>query len=111
VNVADDGVTKGSTPRVTSLGHYTNLAGLYGILETGQLWASNVAFLNDREELLHGVKCARRALSTIINDSKLHVWSDAIRAVVKQIEDGRLPNTYAACFCEKMIFLRKNGQG
>jgi hypothetical protein len=90
---------------VSSLAHYTNLAGLYGILETGQLWASNIAFLNDREELLHGVKCARRALSTIINDGKLRVWRDAIREVVKQIEDGRLPNTYAACFCEKTDLL------
>jgi hypothetical protein len=59
---------------VTSLAHYTNLAGLYGIIETGKLWASNVAFLNDREEPLHGVKCARRALGTIHNDSKLHQW-------------------------------------
>ena len=101
----DPGATKGKTAKVTSLAHYTNLAGLHGIFESGQLWASNIAFLNDREELLHGVKCARRALSTILNDRKLHQWRDAIREVVKQIENGRLPNTYAACFCEKTDLL------
>jgi len=84
-----------------SLAHYTNLRGLFGIIDSGELWASNVAFLNDREELLHGVKCARRVLSSILNDSKLTQWGDAISRVVKEIEDGRLPNTYAACFCEK----------
>ena len=41
-----------NTKSVSSLCHYTNLAGLIGILESKQLWASNVAFLNDREELL-----------------------------------------------------------
>jgi hypothetical protein len=90
---------------MASLAHYTNLAGFHGILESGQLWASNVAFLNDREELLHGVKCARGALSKIVSDRKLRDWSDAIRQVVKQIEEGRLPNTYAACFCEKSDLL------
>jgi hypothetical protein len=86
---------------VKSLAHYTNLSGLFGIIDTGELWASNVAFLNDREELLHGVKCARRALSTILNDRKLGQWGEAIGRVVEEIEAGRLPNTYAACFCEK----------
>lgn len=103
--MADDGEKEGNAPKVTTLAHYTNLVGLHGILETGQLWASNVAFLNDREELLHGVKCATRALAAILKDSKLRQWRPAIRDVVKEIEDGRLPNTYAACFCEKTDLL------
>lgn len=98
-------MNEASTLQVTSLAHYTNLAGLHGILESGQLWASNVAFLNDREELLHGVKCAKRILSKIITDRKLRPWRDAIRQVVNEIEDGRLPNTYATCFCEKSDLL------
>jgi hypothetical protein len=103
--VTEPATTTGNVPKVTSLAHYTNLAGLHGILESGQLWASNVAFLNDREELLHGVKCASRALSSILKDRKLEHWLDAIRKVVHQIEEGRLPNTYAVCFCEKSDLL------
>lgn len=95
----------GLTPQVAALAHYTNLAGLLGIINSGELWASNVAFLNDREELLHGVKCARRALSTILKDTKLLQWRHAIGEVVKEIEGGRLPNTYAACLCEKSDLL------
>ena len=102
--MANYGTQTSKTPSVSSLAHYTNLAGLQGILESGNLWASNVAFLNDREELLHGVKCAGRALSTL-RDNKLHLWRDAISEVIKQIENGRLPNTYAACFCERTDLL------
>jgi hypothetical protein len=86
---------------VNSLCQYTSLAGLLGIVEHGQLWASNVAFLNDREELLHGVKCAQKVLDRIVKDRKLAQWAGAIAQVVKEIEGGRMLNTYAACFCER----------
>jgi hypothetical protein len=103
--VAKTGDIEPDTEAVASLGHYTDLAGLVGILESGQLWASNVAYLNDREELLHGIKCAKRALDQILKDRKLVEWRDAIRDAVNDIEEGRLPNTYAVCFCEKSDLL------
>lgn len=90
---------------IASLVHYTTLAGLQGILSSGKLWASNVAFLNDREELLHGVNCARKSLSAILNDRVLQHWSKDIQDVVSEIEQGRLPNTYATCFCERSDLL------
>jgi hypothetical protein len=93
------------TKAVTSLAHYTSLAGLQGILSRGKLWASNVAFLNDREELLHGVKCAKNSLKTILKDEVLSHWKNDISDVVAEIENGRLPNTYATCFCEKSDLL------
>jgi len=98
-------VVEKETEEVVSLCHYTDLARLVEILESGQLWASNVAFLNDREELLHGIKCAKRALDQILKDRKLVEWRDAIKSVVNDLEEGRLPNTYAVCFCEKSDLL------
>lgn len=94
-----------ATKEVKSLSHYTNLAGLIGIIESNQFWASNVAFLNDREELVHGIKCARRALNQILEDRKLVNWQSAIQYVVKEVESGRMPNTYATCFCERSDLL------
>lgn len=96
-------VSNGSSP--ASLTHYTNLAGLQGILQNNELWASNVAFLNDREELLHGVKCAKKSLSNILNDRVLKHWKSDITKIVQEIESGRLPNTYATCFCERSDLL------
>ena len=34
--------------------HYTNDAGLKGILETGKIWLSDIFSLNDPSELSHG---------------------------------------------------------
>jgi hypothetical protein len=84
-----------------AISHYTNLQGFIGMVEHDQVWASNVAYLNDREELLHGVKCASRALTKLLHDRRLTQWNAAIEGVVRQMEAGRMPNTYAACFCEK----------
>jgi hypothetical protein len=35
--------------------HYTNAAGLLGILDSARLWATNYRFLNDSSEIGHGV--------------------------------------------------------
>jgi len=34
--------------------HYTNTAGMLGILRTRALWATDVGYLNDSKELLYG---------------------------------------------------------
>ncbi|AQR74733.1 DUF2971 domain-containing protein [Sphingomonas sp. LM7] len=87
------------------LSHYTDLPGLIGIVDEGVIRASNVAYLNDREELLHGVSCARKVLDRIVGNSRLSGWAGPIETVVAQIESGRMPDTYAACFCEKADLL------
>lgn len=38
--------------------HYTNAAGLKGILESGKLWLSDMTSLNDPSEMVYGFKCA-----------------------------------------------------
>jgi len=38
-----------------TLYHYTNDAGLAGIIESGQLWFSDIFALNDPSELRHGL--------------------------------------------------------
>ena len=49
--------------------HYTNDMGLKGILETGQLWLTDIFSLNDPSELTHGFSVAINALtSRIAND-------------------------------------------
>ena len=43
--------------------HYTNDVGLKGILETGQLWLSDIFNLNDPSELSHGFSHAVKILN------------------------------------------------
>ncbi|MGV9800502.1 DUF2971 domain-containing protein [Mycobacterium sp. NPDC003449] len=39
----------------TTLYHYTTIDGLYGILESGMIWATNPVYLNDSREIEYGV--------------------------------------------------------
>jgi len=52
-----------------TLYHYTTDAGLYGILETGSLWLSDIFFLNDPSELRHGISLAVAVLKDLGVDS------------------------------------------
>lgn len=42
----------------TALYHYTNLRGLRGIVEAGQIWFTDYRHLNDPSELIHGISIA-----------------------------------------------------
>jgi hypothetical protein len=48
--------------------HYTNDAGLRGILETGRLWLSDIFSLNDPSELRHGISSAVNILESKAKD-------------------------------------------
>ncbi len=48
--------------------HYTDLNGLKGIIESGSLWATNFSFLNDSNELIHGMNCLENALQYLRGD-------------------------------------------
>lgn len=52
-----------------TLYHYTTDAGLYGILESGSLWLSDIFFLNDPSELRHGISLAVTVLKNLGIDS------------------------------------------
>ena len=48
--------------------HYTDLNGLKGIIESGSLWATHFSFLNDSNELTHGMNCLENALQYLRED-------------------------------------------
>lgn len=79
--------------------HYTTIDGLIGIVEKVCIWASNVSYLNDRQELLHGLRGTTEAIELFMSETAYRKWAAILRSVVKEIENGRMANTYAACFC------------
>jgi Protein of unknown function (DUF2971) len=95
--------------------HYTNTAGLIGILTSGSLWATDVSFLNDAQEMRYGREKLVDALAAegqrlIDSDAPayganynrgtvMHSAADSIRTDTPP--DGHPPVTvYIACFCE-----------
>ncbi|MGX7654679.1 DUF2971 domain-containing protein [Shewanella putrefaciens] len=45
--------------------HYTDVTGLKGIIDNESIWATDIRFLNDREELFAGIEQVKRFLSKI----------------------------------------------
>lgn len=60
-----EAVTAEQPPAPSVLYHFTDLAGLVGIISKRQLWASVVTGLNDRAELVHGLNTVRAFLAEI----------------------------------------------
>lgn len=53
-------------PKPEILYHYTNLEGLFGIVESKELWASHVQYLNDKKEYIHFIERVSSTLQKTI---------------------------------------------
>jgi hypothetical protein len=96
------------------LTHYTTLAGLQGIIDSGYLRASNVSFLNDRRELTHGLDASIEAVKRLSKEADYAKWKDVLDKAVVDMRSGKIPNTYALCFCanrDKLSQWRGYGDG
>ncbi|MFS8050676.1 DUF2971 domain-containing protein [Rhizobium sp. BR 314] len=93
----------------TQLTHYTDLAGLQGIIENNELWLSHAAFLNDPQELEHGIEQAKKVLSNLLDDDAVESTTKGRRKLIKDIaadmEDFERPAAYIACFCQRSDIL------
>ena len=47
--------------------HYTSADGVIGILSSKELWATNIEFLNDTNEILEAVRVARNIIENLID--------------------------------------------
>jgi hypothetical protein len=56
------------------LWHYTNWAGLNGILKTGKLWASHIRYLNDSNEFRHALKIFETVANRAIRNNLVLNW-------------------------------------
>jgi len=70
-----------------------------GMVESGQMWASNVSFLNDRRELQHGLEASLEAIRSFTKTPNHKSWHDALKHAAQSLGEGLVPNTYAVCFC------------
>jgi hypothetical protein len=81
--------------------HYTDTAGLYGIVTSGQLWATDYEFLNDRSELKFSLEVANAALESIdhqrYSQSMSHFISEWRKDLEAKVANCRL---YVASFSE-----------
>ena len=88
------------SPNPDQLFHYTTLAGMQGIVQTGCLWASNVAFLNDSRELQHGIEMCQKAMEAMTTARKFADWHEHLAWMTSLVGTIEMPSTYVVCFCE-----------
>jgi hypothetical protein len=93
--------TLNAKPPPSIIYHYTDGAGLRGILETGKIWCTDIFNLNDTSEIRHGVAYACKLLRGISSAdgvaSQLNVFT---RTVSKHLSEDieQSANYFVCCF-------------
>jgi len=80
--------------------HYTDAAGVLGIVQRRELWASNAAFLNDSTELIYVRGVLREVLEEFeAGDEHSRAVARYGHVMLRGLSEW-LYDVYVACFCE-----------
>lgn len=80
--------------------HYTTASGMLGILRSGQLWATNISYLNDYSEVQYGYEVLREAAAELKPAGELS--SSFFAELFTAPTDVSDPSeVYVSCFCEE----------
>lgn len=80
------------------LSHYTSLEGFLSIIQSNTIRASNILFLNDKEEMQYGIDVAKDVIGEIEKSAKR-------TSSTRQQQPREIPGVYASCFCENADML------
>ncbi len=81
-----------------ALYHYTTLAGFEGIITSKGFWASDTRFMNDAEEMLHGVELVASILEYKENKLRHSSFASVIKQVRLELLNSPVSGTFVACF-------------
>ncbi|BBS37447.1 hypothetical protein WP5S18E01_22940 [Enterobacter cloacae] len=82
-----------------TLCHYTDLTGLIGIIGSGSFWATNLAFMNDKSELVHGLDCAKKAIRFMQPSPLFSDWSQDFTDAIDRIKERDINDIFTVSFC------------
>lgn len=86
--------------------HYTSQAGLLGIIQKKQIWATNMLFLNDSAELNHAIRLVKDAIHEIEGSMSLEEatfikgFGDDLDLIINWIDYQRIAGIYVCSFSE-----------
>jgi hypothetical protein len=79
--------------------HYTNAAGLKGIIENNCLWATNLSYVNDSKELTLGLSIYREVCEKLMKrKNKSKAYHNILKKFFDCLSKKNLSNRYACCF-------------
>jgi hypothetical protein len=80
---------------MNNLYHYTSLQGLLGILDKKSLWASDINFLNDSQEFIHGLQFAKKCIQANIPEGFLGKFGEKI---LSRVGNLKAQDIFVTCF-------------
>ena len=83
-------ISKDAAARVKTIYHYTSVEGLLGIVQSGDIWMSDYAYLNDSDELTYGLRLAKsrfQIASEKLPSAKiaLQSWGSAVDQIKNRV--------------------------
>ena len=90
-----------SRDTVGLLYHYTNAAGLLGIVEQNKIWATHINYLNDASELIYARTLVEGALKQSQEQTKSPVDREFFRRAVACFDVSQTMDVFVSCFCEE----------
>jgi len=86
-------------PAGTYLFHYTDLAGLQGIIANKDLWLTDSRYSNDSEEMRHGYKVAETVIKDLEAKGGDPQWLEYLGKVRALLGKPPVEAVYITCFC------------
>jgi hypothetical protein len=103
-------VARAATQIPPTLYHYTDAAGLMGIVTSGTAWATHSAYLNDASEFKYAVGMMKDVVTKATADADPDSWKGRFREVIAQDNNSSLyskdwaqdadEQQFVACFSE-----------
>src|SRR5437868_10408340 len=88
---------RGYRPRPSTLFHYTDGAGLLGIVKGREVWATHTQYLNDQDEFRHAI----RVMEEVIAEEPTPPGRDDLLQRLRQgLENAEMANVCVASFSE-----------
>lgn len=81
--------------------HYTDAAGLVGMLKTGRIWATDYRFLNDRSEMDHTRKRAKKLINERLSGELKPPLQSFYREIARFLDLDLLGDLFVFSFSEE----------
>jgi len=81
--------------------HYTSANNLISVIESGELWATQISCLNDQQELSHGLELLRTQLKIRLSKTKKNATlQDLHTTLLKRVDNHnvKIEHIYVTCF-------------
>lgn len=82
----------------SSLYHYTTVEGLFGIVTENAIWASDVRYMNDAEEVVHGRDLSVAVLRQLAAKARYGHFARILESTTDLLAQSELPQYFVASF-------------